>query len=236
MPVKLPSEIILDKSLGKKRAVFYCGLFFIKDANGEIAFSKSGLKKICGYSVNRRTNIGAEIEEHINALDGLYIEKINKDKYKAKLQMDKPKNFALVYYTEFKKITESVSSTKIASTLLLLSYIRLKMHKPKNGDKKPECYFGYISNIEKEIGLSQRNIWGILEILEALDIIHSGKMPRYRDRYNNWHTGVSYFVNKHKYRRCVEDGNYDWHEEVLKTEEYIRNTQATFLKSNKGKT
>lgn len=78
-----------------------------------------------------------------------------------------------------------------------------------------EGFYEQIKLFALDIGLSERTVTKNLQILNNLDIIVSKPMPRYKDKYGNWHTDVTLFVDK-------LDG---WEDELRWGEEFLFNNK-----------
>ncbi len=132
-------------------------------------------------------------KEKKNSTD-YYNIKINTEKF------DIPDNFGIIYFDELEKILnfkeelkgvkiddEEIDLTRMSSAyiLILLSYLRVNMN--RNPDK-PLCCYRLYKKITEDIGLSERYISRIVEILDVMDIIkyQEGKRIRYKkenDKY-----------------------------------------------------
>lgn len=165
--------------------------------------------------------------------------KINTDEFYPESQ------FALIYMDEiekireFKKYTKDISRMNSAILILVLSYIRVNMLRRQDGyignlaDKPEFCYRLY-KNIATDIGISDRYISRAVGILNELDIIVSQEMPRYQDEKNNWHTGVTMFVNRYKRERKNNnlDETYDYADELAWGKKYINDKSYMTKKFN----
>lgn len=242
---KLPRCLIYDAGASDKRILLYMFLYFRKSMIGQIAFTLDDAVISCGYKPCRSAGrINDEFMELLHHFEvGEYIS-IGKKTYSAQMiattlpLFEQPRSFGQIYYAEFtriinfRKISKEKSSRKInqAHLLLVLSYIRLNMHK-KTGqhDKQPEMFFSYIQNIANNIGLSERCVSTSLSILQELNIIHSEELPRYCDEQHNWHSNVTIFVNMERYTLEGTDSNYNWHTENDRGILYILSSQEHFL-------
>jgi hypothetical protein len=207
-----------------------------------VGFSCNNIVEWCGHKKDYHKNkINEQVTSVIASLEDLsYIKvkgTISADMFSvAELDMSKfcpDTQFALIYFDEikkikdFKKYTKDTSKMNTAFLLLTLSYIRTNMLRRQDGyigDKssKPEfCYRMYI-DIEKDIGLSGRYISRSVKILNELDILVSQELPRYQDDDGNWHTEVTMFVNKYRYKRNRIDKEYDYQQELQWGKEYIQ--------------
>jgi hypothetical protein len=213
-----------------------------------VGFSCNNIVGWCGHSVDYHKNkINDQVTQCINGLvnneyitvngnilSNLFCEAvINNDKF------DVPNSFAIIYFNEiqkirdFKKYTEDTNRMNSSILLLVLSYLRVNMLRRQeyyigNESDKPEfCYRMYI-NIEKDIGLSNRYISRSVKILNEMNIIKSYELPRWKDENDNWHTEVTLFVNKYKYKKNTENGsfiiddNYNYEKELQWGIDYIK--------------
>ena len=129
---------------------------------------------------------------------------------------------------------EEIDVTRMSSAyiLLLLSYLRVNMnHNPD----KPLCCYRLDQTISEEIGLSERYISRIVEILDVMDIIkyQEGKRIRYKKEKNKYGfiTMPKVFAD---YRHFAKDKNgnqkidtdYDYPNEILKQIEILENSKT----------
>ena len=162
--------------------------------------------------------------------------------YKTQLNIEKfdtPNEFGIIYFDELqriinfkeelkkikdkngKKINIDTSRLSSAYILLLLAYIRINLNRSVD---KPRCCFRLYKTISEDIGLSERYITRIVEILDVMNII---KFSEYkRQRYKN-DDGTYGFITTPKifadYRRFKKvnnnvyvDQNYDYQDEIQK--------------------
>lgn len=148
-----------------------------------------------------------------NATD-YYNIKINTEKF------DIPDNFEFIYFDELERILnfkkelkdvkvngEEIDTTRMSSAyiLLLLSYLRVNMN--RNPDK-PLCCYRLYQKITEDIGLSERYISRIVEMLDVMDVVkfQEGKRIRYKkqdDKYG-FLTTPKVFAD---YRHFAKDEN-----------------------------
>lgn len=232
--------------------MFYSYLVAKRSLDDTVGFSCNSVVDWCGYKPNyRKDKINDRVKEFFTELDKhnyfkqADISSINKNYFtEVKLNIDKfdaPSQFSLVYLCEIEKIkNRSIKNTKMTAPILLLilSYVRLNMlrreveYKGKLSNKPEFCYRMY-KDIEEDIGISSRYISSGIKILEQLDIITTKTLPRYKDESGNWHTSVTLFVDKYRYRRnkhnqYVLDKEYDYNQELQWGEEYI--SEKKYLK------
>lgn len=122
------------------------------------------------------------------------------DYYNIKINIEKfdtPDNFGIIYFDKLEKILnfkeeledikvngEEIDTTRMSSAyiLLLLSYLRVYMN--RNLDK-PLCCYRLYQKITEDIGLSERYISRIVEMLDVMDIIKSQECKRIRYKKQN---------------------------------------------------
>lgn len=167
-------------------------------------------------------------KEKKNSTDYYNIQ-INTEKF------DIPDNFGIIYFDELEKILnfkEELKGVKIndeeidllrmssAYILLFLSYIRVNMN--RNPDK-PLCCYRLYQKITEDIGLSERYISRIVEILDVMDIIkfQEGKRIRYKkqdDKYGFLTTPKVFADCRHYVKdengNQIIDPNYDYKTEI----------------------
>ena len=157
------------------------------------------------------------------------------DYYNIQLNIEKfdiSDNFAIIYFDEIERIInykEELESTDIDLTrmssayiLLLLSYLRVNMN--RNPDK-PLCCYRLYQKISEDIGLSERYVSRIVEILSIMEIIkyQEGKRKRYEKSNGEYGfvTAPKVFADvrrfiKDEFGNQIEDKDYDYKEEIAK--------------------
>ena len=214
--------------------MIYLFLYFRAGRSGEISFGANEVAISCGYKPNpHQGKINDEISNFCDQLvSGGYIKVLYSDKqsklYASLPLMEEQEPFALVQYSEFKKIIQSKNNH--ANTLLLLSYLRLGIYKKNR--TKPEIFFSHISDVADKIGLSTRSVISSLHILADLGILYGTELPRYQDKYNNWHSGSYIFVNMTRLKNDKPDREYDWQEELKNGISWVKNQQLNYLHCN----
>ena len=106
-----------------------------------------------------------------------------------------------------------------AYILLLLSYLRVNMGRSSD---KPKCCYRLYKTITKDIGLSERYITRIVEILDAMDIIKFAECKRERyqkDGEYKFVTTSKVFADCRKFKKddagnIVLDKDYDYRKEI----------------------
>lgn len=165
-------------------------------------------------------------------------EKNSTDYYNIKISTEKfdiPDNFGIIYFDELEKILnfkeelkdikvngEVIDTTRMSSSyiLLLLSYLRVNMN--RNPDK-PLCCYRLYQKITEDIGISERYISRIVEMLDVMGIIkfQEGKRIRYKkqdDKYGFLTTpkvfaDCRHFTKDEKGTQII-DNNYDYKAEI----------------------
>ncbi len=124
-----------------------------------------------------------------------------------------------------------VARMSSAYILLLLSYLRVNMN--RNPDK-PLCCYRLYQKITEDIGLSERYISRIVEMLDVMNIIkfQEGKRIRYKkqdDKYGFLTTpkvfaDCRHFVKGENGNQII-DTNYDYRTEIQKQLEILEESQ-----------
>ena len=238
------------------------GCYFIYDNNESLVYigksTSDLLTRACVSSVQRVLGDFSKIEllefstkAETNIFEIYYISKL-KPKFNSEsntkdiLPFDIPDNFGIIYFDELEKILnfkeelkgvrindEEIDLTRMSSAyiLLLLSYLRVNMN--RNLDK-PLCCYRLYQKITDDIGLSERYVSRIVEILDVMNIIkyQEGKRIRYKkqeDKYG-FLTTPKVFAD---YRHFVKDikGNqiididYDFRTEIQKQLDILEENQ-----------
>ena len=238
--VKIPREIIYDKDLSSKRVIIFSYLCARRSLDDTVAFSTTELCHWSKLKPNYRDGkINQKYYEVLLLLSyyGYFIEcpdfekslkeKTNSVKYQQlKLNIEKfdvPDKFGIIYFD-----TARISSAYI---LLVLSYIRVNMNRMNS---KPLCCYRYFKTISEDIGLSERYIGRIVDILEELKIIKCQPMKRekyIKDGKEKNLTTPKVFAD---YRHFIHDENgqriddkYDPCEEIKKQIEILENNKLS---------
>ena len=261
--VKIPREIIYDKDIGDKRVIIFSYICSRRALDDTVAFSISELCHWSHLKPNYHDgkinhkylevlellshygyfescpDFGKLAKEKKNSTD-YYNLKINKEKF------DIPDNFGIIYFDELEKIlnfkeelkdvkvnNEEIDLTRMSSAyiLLLLSYLRVNMN--RNLDK-PLCCYRLYQKITEDIGLSERYISRIVEILDVMNIVkyREGKRIRYKkqeDKYG-FITTPKVFVDYIHYVKDnkgsqILDTDYDYKNEIQKQLEILEQYQ-----------
>lgn len=230
--VKIPREIIYGKDIGDKRVIIFSYLCSRRALDDTVAFS---ISELCRWShLKPNYHDGKINQKYLEVLESLshygYFtdypnfqkivneKKNSTDYYNIKLNIEKfdsTDSFGIIYFDELEKILnfrEELKNTDIelsrmssAYILLLLSYLRVNMN--RNPDK-PLCCYRLYQKITEDIGLSERYISRIVEILDVMDIIkwQEGKRKRYEKSNGEYGfiTSPKVFAD---YRRYIKDKN-----------------------------
>lgn len=266
--VKIPREIIYNKELGDKRVIIFSYLCSRRTLDDTVAFSISELCHWShlkpNYHDGKINHKYLEVLELLSHYDYLKsypdFEKLAKEKknstdyYNIQINTEKfdiPDNFGIIYFDELEKILnfkEELKGVKIndeeidllrmssAYILLLLSYLRVNMN--RNPDK-PLCCYRLYQKITEDIGLSERYISRIVEMLDVMDIIkfQEGKRIRYKkqdDKYGFLTTpkvfaDYMHFTKDEKGNQEI-DSNYDYRIEIQKQLDILEESQKKMQK------
>lgn len=247
--VKIPREIIYDKDIGNKRVILFSYLCSRRALDDTVAFS---ISELCHWShLKANYHDGKINQKYLEVLEilshyGYFVscpnfEKIAKEKknstdyYNIRINIEKfdiPDSFGIIYFDELEKILNykkelentGVDLSRMSSSyiLLLLSYLRVNMNRDVT---KPLCCYRLYQKISEDIGLSERYISRIVEILDVMNIIKHQEAKRIRYEKQNGSYG---FVTAPKvfvdYRRFIKDEhgnskldiNYDYKTEIQK--------------------
>lgn len=261
--VKIPREIIYNKELGDKRVIIFSYLCSRRALDDTVAFSISELchwsylkSNYHDGKINHKYLEVLESLSHYGYFESYpNFEKLAKEKknstdyYNIKISTEKfdiPDNFGIIYFDELEKILnfkeelkdikvngEEIDTTRMSSAyiLLLLSYLRVNMN--RNPDK-PLCCYRLYHKITEDIGLSERYISRIVEMLNVMNIIkfQEGKRIRYKkqdDKYGFLTTpkvfaDCRHFV-KNESGNQILDSNYDYKVEIQKQLEILEEIQ-----------
>lgn len=261
--VKIPREIIYNKELGDKRVIIFSYLCSRRALDDTVAFSISELchwshlkpnyhdgkinhkylevlelLSLCGY-FESYPNFEKLAKEKKNSTD-YYNIKINTEKF------DIPDNFGIIYFDELEAILnfkeelkgikvngEDIDIARMSSSyiVLLFSYLRVNMN--RNPDK-PLCCYRLYQKITEDIGLSERYISRIVEMLDVMNIIkfREGKRIRYKkqdDKYGFLTTPKVFADYRHYVKdengNQIFDTNYNFANEIRKQLEILEKNQ-----------
>ena len=226
--VKIPKEIIYNKEIGDKRVLIFSYLCSRRALDDTVAFS---IAELCKWSdVKLNSHQGKINEKYVKILCELsnigYIHEILNnenlpyiDQYSYHLvnlnieKFDIPNEYGIIYFDELEKIINFKRELKhsgitldrmtSAYILLVLSYIRANLYR---GYDNPKCCYRYYKQISEDIGISERYIGRIIEMLELLEIIKTIECQRIRftksDNEFGFYTNVKVFAD---YRRFTKD-------------------------------
>lgn len=266
--VKIPREIIYNKDIGDKRVIIFSYLYSRRALDDTVAFSISELCHWSHLKPNYHDGKINHKYLEVLELFSYYgyfekhpdFKKLAKEKknstyyYNIKInaeRFDVPDNFGVIYFDELEKVInfkeelkhakingEEIDITRMSSSyiLLLLSYLRVNMN--RNPDK-PLCCYRLYQKITKDIGLSERYISRIVEMLDIMSIINlqKGKRIRYKkeeDKYG-FLTTTRVFAD---YRHFVKDENgnqkldahYNYRNEIKKQLDILKKNQNEIKK------
>lgn len=261
--VKIPREIIYNKELGDKRVIIFSYLCSRRALDDTVAFSISELCHWSHLKPNyhdgkinhKYLDVLAQLSHYEYFESYPDFEKLAKEKknstdyYNIKINTEKfdiPDNFGIIYFDELEIILnfkeelkgtkvdeEEIDTTRMSSSyiLLLLSYLRVNMN--RNPDK-PLCCYRLYQKITEDIGLSERYISRIVEMLDLMNIVKfkEGKRIRYKkeeDKYGFLTThkvfaDFRHFVKDEKGNQII-DANYNYRDEIQKQLDILEEKQ-----------
>ena len=261
--VKIPREIIYNKDIGDKRVIIFSYLCSRRTLDDTVAFSISELchwshlkPNYHDRKINHKYLEVLELLSHYGYFESYpNFEKLAKEKknstayHNIKINAEKfdiPDNFGIIYFDELEKIlnfkeelkgvkgdAEEIDLLRMSSAyiLLLLSYLRVNMN--RNTDK-PLCCYRLYQKITEDIGLSERYITRIVEMLDVMDIIkyQEGKRIRYKkgeDKYG-FLTTPKVFADYKRFTKDekgnqILDVNYNFANEIQKQLEILETNQ-----------
>lgn len=252
--VKIPREIIYNKDIGDKRVIIFSYLCSRRALDDTVAFS---ISELCHWShLKPNYHDGKINQKYLEVLEslshyGYFVDypdfqklanekKNSTDYYNVSLDIQKfdaLDSFGIIYFDELDRILNfkeelkdiDIDTSRMSSSyiLLLISYLRVNMN--RNPDK-PLCCYRLYQKISEDIGLSERYISRIVEILDAMNIIKCQEGKRKRYEKSNGEYG---FITSPKvfadYRRYIKDKNgnvvidieYDCKSEIAKQIEIL---------------
>lgn len=160
-----------------------------------------------------------------------YCTTVNTEKF------DIQNSFGIIYFDELQQILnfkgelkdEQINLTRISSSyiLLLLSYLRVNMNRDR---AKPLCCYRMYQKISEDIGLSERYVGRIVEILDKLKIIKTKEAPRIKykskDGELRFCTSPKVFADYRVFIKddsnIIEDDKYDCSAEIEKQIEKLK--------------
>lgn len=247
--IKIPREIIYSKDLGEKRVIIFSYLCSRRALDDTVAFS---ISELCHWShLKPNYHDGKINQKYLDTLNLLsqrnYFKQypdfsdISRGKKNSNnyynislntMKFDSPDSFGMIYFDELGKILNlkkeieniSIGTSRISSAciLLLLSYLRVNMNYHHG---KPQCCYRLIQTISEDIGLSERYITRIIDILDSMNIVkyQSGKRSRYEKETGEYGflTAPKVFADYKKYVKdengnSVIDVTYDYRTEINK--------------------
>lgn len=163
---------------------------------------------------------------------------------------DRNERFARIYLDEIQKIMDYDCGTKSKSLtnsniLLVFAYLRLKIivrnniegETPENIKRSPEVFYGYYKDISSELGINERTLSSIFQILSDLELIHLThiRKPVVDSNGNQkWITFPTLFCNVYKRLGgfLIYDGK-DYYEQETKNK--IKTMNFDGIKKKKAK-
>lgn len=145
--------------------------------------------------------------------------------YKAQLNIEKfdlPKEFGIIYFDELQRIINfkeelkkikgkdgeviNIDTSRLSASyiLLLLAYIRVNICRSID---KPRCCFRLYKTISEDIGLSERYVTRIVEILDVMNIIKFEECKRERYRKDGEYKFITTSKIFADYRRFIKGNN-----------------------------
>lgn len=252
--VKIPREIIYDKDIGDKRVIIFSFLCSRRALDDTVAFS---ISELCHWShLKPNYHDGKINHKYLEVLKllsryGYFVdcpnfEKLAKEKknstdyYNIKVNEEKfdiADNFGIIYFDELGRILNfkeelkdvDINLTRISSAyiLLLLSYLRVNMNRDL---KKPLCCYRLYKKISEDVGLSERYISRIVQILDVMNIIKHQegiriKYPKENNIYG-FLTAPKVFADVRRYTRdknnnVILDKQYNADNEIQKQIEIL---------------
>lgn len=255
--VKVPREIIYNKNISTKRVIVFSYLCARRSLDDTVAFSTTELCHWSKLKPNyREGKINQKYYEVLLLLSryGYFTdcpdfkeslkENTNSVKYqRVQLNIEKfdiPDKFGIIYFDELYKILnfkEELKKSNIdlarmssAYILLLLSYIRTNLNRMED---KPLCCYRYFKTISDDIGLSERYIGRIVDILDVLKIVKCQPLKReqyIKDGKTKYHTTPKVFADyrhftRDKYGNQRIDDQYDVDVEIQKQIKLLENNK-----------
>lgn len=234
--------------MGDKRVIVYSYLCCRRALDDTVAFSINELVKWTGLvpnyhdgKINNKYLDYLELLSHYGYFESYPdFSKLKNVKgngnyyYKTKLNIEKfdtPDNgFGIIYFDELQKIinfkkeleNKKIDTSRLSSAyiLLLLAYIRVNIR--RNTDK-PQCCYRLYKTISDDIGISERYVSRIVEILDVMNIIkfQECRRERYKDgdgKYGFLTTPKVFADYRHfkkdQYENIVIDQEYDYISEI----------------------
>ena len=252
--VKIPREIIYNKDIGDKRVIIFSYLCSRRALDDTVAFS---ISELCHWShLKPNYHDGKINQKYLEVLESLShygyftdypdfqklanVKKNSTDYYNIKLNIskfDSPDSFGIIYFDELDKILNykeelkdshiDLSRMSSAYILLLLSYLRVNLNR---NPEKPLCCYRLYQKITEDIGLSERYIARIVEMLDVIDIIkyQEGKRKRYEKSNGEFGfiTAPKVFADVRRYIKdnngnIMLDDEYDYESEIAKQIEIL---------------
>lgn len=235
--ILIPKAIILDTSLGSKRAIHYAAVCLSENKAGHTLISNEYMTYLCGYTINRHPGrVYSKFKELTsNLVSQEYLTFVNGsdpavDKITAVLttKAQYPKHFALVSDDEFSRIVDYAvilernrnNRLTQAEIFLLLATLRLWIG---TCQEVKHCCCSYYTTISIQSGLQMSTIKSGLEILENLEIIHTELLPDRRRNEDSYTTNKHIFINM----KDSKEIGYDWTAELERAKTYYHYHSTT---------
>lgn len=252
--VKIPREIIYNKDICDKRVIIFSYLCSRRTLDDTVAFS---ISELCHWSHLKPNYHNGKInQKYLEVLESLShygyftnypdFQKLSNEKknstdyYNVRLNIEKfdtLDSFGIIYFDELDRILNfkeelkdkdiDLSRMSSAYILLLLSYLRVNMNR---NPEKPLCCYRLYQKITEDIGLSERYISRIVEILDVMNIIKYQEGKRIRYKKSNGEYGFitlpKVFADYKRYikdtkENSIIDENYDFRVEISKQIEIL---------------
>lgn len=224
--LKVPKEVILEKTLSEHRMAVFLYLNYNQTWDSAVHYSPLYMIKWNGYKVNwnrgkKRQNLYTKFRNCMQWYsDNGYIIGFDKGKYSQSIfqssmlcddKINPKSNFGLIYDFEIAAIYDYHSPYKPLNRsilLLLLSYIRAftwgrgetiprrSLHSSK---VKPEIFCSQFKTMASFIGISPAMVSKAVAVLEQLGLIKIHRMSSYQDSCGGWHMGDVIFICPYKY-------------------------------------
>lgn len=234
--VKIPRELIYNKSLTDKRVAIYSYCTLHSGISNSCYTSCSTIISWCGMKMDRHPgSTNDKFSETLKLMqDSGYISNFSQDTFKnaytiIEMMINREKffptsKFAVITQEEIDLIRNAkFSSRKINAPILLLvlSYVRsniIKRTEENTVETQPECFYRYINTIEQELGISSTFILLALNELKSLNIIKHKQLPKYKVA-GKWKNNVTLFVN------ATGEEGYNYEEELKYGERMVNRSK-----------
>lgn len=234
--VKIPRELIYNKSLADKRVAIYSYCTLNSGISNSCYTSCSTIISWCGMKMDRHSgSTNDKFSETLKLMqDSGYISNFSQDTFKnaytiIEMMINRDKffptsKFAVITQEEIDLIRKTKISTRRTNKptiLLVLAYIRINMIKRSKEDTietQPQCFYRYINTIEEELGISRSTISSSLDILQSMNIIKFKQLPKFKVA-GKWKNNVTLFVN------ATGEEGYNYEEELKYGERMVNRSK-----------